>query len=510
MPARQLALPGDWAPRRAMSQTDTWPPRDELSVRTGKLEDMPFTFVDLFAGIGGFHAALTALGGRCDFASEIDPQAAAIYEKNWRTPVHGDIVALTESQMAVPTHDVLTAGFPCQPFSKSGYQRGMDETRGTLFWNICRVLEARRPAVIMLENVRNLAGPRHRETWATIVRSLRDLGYRVSGTPTVFSPHLLPRELGGRPQVRDRVFIVGTYVGRSRAWEEATDEPLLEKRPVGDWDPLRWKLAEDLPLEPDHTIRNLGDYHLSESETHWVTVWDDFVTSLCDRLDGARLPGFPIWADDLVLEPLIKRSTPRWKAEFLQKNSDFYREHRAVIDAWKARHDNLAGLPPSRRKFEWQAQDTGSLWETVMHFRPSGIRAKRATYLPALVAITQTSIIGERRRRITPREAARLQGLPSWFDFGEQLDPATYKQLGNGVNVGAAYYVLRQHVLMDQDDVLETCPSLVRSVLAADPSPDALLECLRDDPDDPARVAPAKPVKARQRAKTAVGALAAQ
>ncbi|MDQ3664154.1 MAG: DNA (cytosine-5-)-methyltransferase, partial [Actinomycetota bacterium] len=142
---------------------------------------MPFTFADLFAGIGGFHGALGALGGECWFASEIDPLAKQVYEANWRTAAEGDLVPLTEAAMSVPPHDVLAAGFPCQPFSKSGFQRGMNETRGTLFWNICRILQERKPAVILLENVRNLAGPRHEHEWEVIVGALRDLGYRVSG-----------------------------------------------------------------------------------------------------------------------------------------------------------------------------------------------------------------------------------------------------------------------------------------------------------------------------------------
>lgn len=120
---------------------------------------------------------------------------------------------------------------------------------------------------------------------------------------------------------------------------------------------------------------------------------------------------------------------------------------------------------PGRRKLEWQAQGTGSLWDTVMHFRPSGIRAKRPTYLPALVAMNQTSIVGSQRRRITPREAARLQGLPDWFDFGNQPDALTYKQLGNGVAVGAAYHVFREHVMSDPD----VAPH-IRDAVAASPS----------------------------------------
>ena len=86
-----------------------------------------------------------------------------------------------------------------------------------------------------------------------------------------------------------------------------------------------------------------------------------------------------------------------------------------------------------------------------MHFRQSGIRAKKATYVPALVAITQTTIVGRHRRRITVREGARLQGLPDWYDFVDQANSASYKQLGNGVNVGAVYNVLRAQVLRDLD-----------------------------------------------------------
>jgi DNA (cytosine-5)-methyltransferase 1 len=433
-----------------------------------------FSYADLFAGIGGFHAALGALGGRATFASEIDQQAAKVYSDNWKMEVAGDIIPLTEGTMAVPAHDVLAAGFPCQPFSKSGFQRGMDETRGTLFWNICRVLEERKPGVILLENVRNLAGPRHARTWETIVTTLRDLGYNVSGVPTVFSPHNLPPHLGGRPQTRDRVFITGTYVGQKNAWVDAVDEPLVHNRPVDGWDPMRWDLAADLPLQKDPSARL--EYGLTATETHWIDVWDEFIQIVRPRLLGGRLPGFPIWADALVDDPEIDADTPAWKADFLRKNSEFYQEHRSVLDKWLQRHQYLEHLPASRRKLEWQAQETAGLWETVMHFRPSGIRAKKPTYLPALVAITQTSIIGELGRRITPREAARLQGLPDWFDFGDQPDAATYRQLGNGVNVGAAYYVLRQHVLNDAKSVAKVAPGLLEAVETAPLSPDERLQ----------------------------------
>lgn len=434
--------------------------------------DSPFTFIDLFAGIGGFHAALTAAGGEAVWASEIDDAASRVYADNWKLTPAGDIVPLSDPVVsdAIPAHDVIAAGFPCQPFSKSGRQAGFrDETRGTLFFNICQILEARQPAMILLENVRNLAGPRQKGTWETIVRSLRDLGYRVSSTPTVFSPHLLPLELGGRPQVRDRVFITGTRVGAKRAQAETDYQPLVPLKPVGGWDPQFWDMASF--LDADSSIERIDSYKLSPEETRWIDAWDDFVKSLRTERRGLRLPGFPLWADSFVGQLTIDPATPKWKADFLRKNHEFYVAHRPVIDAWLARWNGLSDFPPSRRKLEWQAQDLESLWECVMHFRPSGIRAKRPTYLPALVAITQTSIIGPRRRRITPREAGRLQGLPEWFSFGGQRDGVSYKQLGNGVSIGAAYFIFRSHVLRDEADLLEIAPDLVAAVKRAGDKP---------------------------------------
>lgn len=437
---------------------------------------MSFTFVDLFAGIGGFHAALSAAGGTCVLASEIDQEASAVYALNWgagvrRTPpsapaVAGDInlLAPEDGKVLVPKHDVLAAGFPCQPFSKSGAQMGVrDKTRGTLFHRILRILDERRPKIVFLENVRNLAGPRHEDTFKTIIDALRDIGYKVSAEPCVFSPHFLPPWQGGSPQIRDRVFILGVYVGRERALAETDVAPVVDRQPVDGWDPQMWDLASTaLPalggiplLQADSDIEHLERYQLSASETKWITAWDDFVSRALEAREGAPLPGFPLWADHFVPsdEVVIDDDTPAWKADFLRKNSRFYEEHQCMVDAWLEDWDYLADFPASRRKLEWQAQQMGSLWDCVIHLRPSGIRAKKPSYVPALVAITQTSIIGPRRRRLTPREAARLQGLPDWFDFGEQGDPATYKQLGNGVNVGAIYFAFREFVRQNRHEL---------------------------------------------------------
>jgi DNA (cytosine-5)-methyltransferase 1 len=437
-----------------------------------------FTFVDLFAGIGGFHAALSALGGKCVYAVEKDPDAAAVYERNWGVSALGDIIEDTADRMTVPKHDVLAAGFPCQPFSKSGFQRGMDEARGTLFWNICEILRVRKPTVVLLENVRNIAGPRHTHEWDVIIRSLRELGYQVSSKPIVFSPHLLPPERGGRPQVRERVFIVGTYVGKRASRVDV--EPSVLHRPVDGWNPQFWDLDEHLPLQSEEELRTTLSLGLNPSEADWVEAWDDFVVTL--RKAGVeKLPGFPVWVDAFIHEDdlIVEDGTPDWKANFLLKNAAFFTKHEDLIEEWLGRWNYLRDFPASRRKFEWQAQDARSLDETVMHLRPSGLRAKRATYVPALVAITQTSILGDRRRRLSPREVARLQGLPEWFDFGDQPAPASYKQAGNGVNVGAAYHVVREHVLTHIDSVRRRRPDLAQAVEISAASPDEAVELLR-------------------------------
>lgn len=438
-----------------------------------------FRFIDLFAGVGGFHAAAKSLGGECVYAVEIDKAAAAVYERNWGHSALGDITRdANDEVMNVPEHDVLLAGFPCQSFSKSGAQRGMDEARGTLFWNIAKIIEHRRPTVVVLENVRNLAGPRHLHEWQIIIETLRDFGYRVSETPAIFSPHLLPPDRGGRPQVRERVFITATY-NPDGVGDELPVRPVVSNADrVDGFDPKEEWHLEDL-LDDSHVIPGCT---LTPSEKLWIDAWDDFVQLMWEAREGRRLPGFPIWADSWrdYKQP-IPPGTPKWKASHLTKNFEFYKAHKAILDKWARRWGVFTdAFPASRRKFEWQAQDTPRLWECVMQMRPSGIRAKRMTYLPALVAITQTSIIGPRERRLSVRETARLQGLPDWFDFGSQPAAASYKQMGNGVNVGVVWHVVRQHVHRDVD-VLKRSPEGMRvleAVLSAPESPDDALDSM--------------------------------
>ncbi|MDR3154280.1 MAG: DNA (cytosine-5-)-methyltransferase [Deltaproteobacteria bacterium] len=159
-----------------------------------------FKYIDLFAGIGGFHMAADALGGRCVFASEIDREATRAYEANYGLAPRGDIKVIGASE--IPDHDIMFAGFPCQPFSIIGNRLGFADIRGTLFFEISRILEAKRPPMFLLENVKQLYTHDQGKTLRTIVRTLERLGYKVS--------HAVLNALDyGLPQKRERTLIAG-------------------------------------------------------------------------------------------------------------------------------------------------------------------------------------------------------------------------------------------------------------------------------------------------------------
>lgn len=432
-----------------------------------------FDFVDYFAGVGGFHAALSGLGGRAVQACEIDPKPAAIYEHNWNLKPQKDVRELARHPELIPEHSVLAGGFPCQPFSKSGRQLGIAEDRGTLFEDVLTILEAKQPPVVMLENVRNLAGPRQQAAWLRILRGLREAGYRVGSRPTVFSPHLLSRASGGAPQVRDRVYILGVWVGRDRAMTEVDLDPVVPHMVEAGWNVTDWSIESDVLL-PDPPPGEIQRYKLSGDEITWIDTWNELLAMLGD----AKLPGFPLWEFAWhERRPNGYRTMPGWKQKLVEQNRDFYLSHRGAIDTWRSRDREvpLSRFPASRRKLEWQAgSGERDLWKHLMQLRPSGIRVKQATYAPALVAMSQTPIFGPRRRRLTPLETARLQGFdPATFSFADQPDSASYKQMGNAVNVGVVRHVFTAFVEKNADDIAACGPagaSILESLGFAVPS----------------------------------------
>jgi DNA (cytosine-5)-methyltransferase 1 len=162
-----------------------------------------FKFIDLFAGIGGMRIPFDAIGGQCVFTSELDPAARTVYASNFdcNHEFNDDITKFDLNPDAVPSHDLLLAGFPCQPFSNAGKRLGFEDTRGTLFFSIANIIRAKQPRVVLLENVRGLKSHAEGQTFSTIVDVLVKLGYSVSHS-------VLNARDYGLPQNRSRLFIV--------------------------------------------------------------------------------------------------------------------------------------------------------------------------------------------------------------------------------------------------------------------------------------------------------------
>jgi len=425
-------------------------------------------FVDLFAGLGGFHQALRTLGHKCVFACEIDSELREIYADNFPDisdkRIFGDIRNCKDD---VPNHDILCAGFPCQPFSKSGTQKGLkDKTRGTLFHEILHVLERRRPEYVILENVGNFERHDEGRTWKIVRESLEKLRYDVQGTEHVTSGGvglLSPQHLGF-PHSRERFYIVARQ-------GKLPSEPL----PRGDRSCVT-SLADIVQSADELCERDHVETVLSNQQWDCIEHWNALLSKL-PQLE-AELPSFPIWGDEFAATYPFKNYTPSaaskkelqkavnghlpksrvtrdelmqllpnyarseveqfppWKVEFIRQNRAWFKKYsRFFGKQWLSK---LKEFPPSLRKLEWNCQgEERDLWRHVLQFRPSGLRVKRYSASPSLVAMTSTQIpiLGPEHRFLTRVEALRLQGFPDTHRVPQYRSTA-FKALGNAVHVG--------------------------------------------------------------------------
>ncbi|WP_329846746.1 DNA cytosine methyltransferase [Stenotrophomonas hibiscicola] len=422
------------------------------SLQSNRRNMSHFRFVDLFAGLGGFHLALQRVGGKCVFAAEWKEHLRLLYQQNFGLMPEGDITLVDPGSL--PDHDVLTAGFPCQPFSKAGEQLGFECTeQGSLFFNVAEILRIKRPPFFILENVPNLLKHDEGRTWQEIQRILTvDLRYDIRAEK--FSPHNF-----GIPQIRERVYIVGSL------------------KPLEDFEWPKTSSAET-NIESVLDDNPVAAKRLSARAIQCLTIWEEFLMACPPDVE---LPSFPLWSMEWgatypfeettpyalrkkfgyaglqgfkgshgkrigYLKTLEERwdslpshaktaqiKFPKWKVDFIRQNREFYDKNREWIDPWLPK---ILEFPSSFQKLEWNVKGgKRDIWSYVIQFRASGVRVKRRTTAPSLIAMTDTQvpIIAWQKRYMTPTECARLQSLDGLKSLPSSPTRA-FHALGNAVN----------------------------------------------------------------------------
>ena len=448
----------------------------------------PYTFIDLFAGLGGFHLALQQLGCKCVFASELKEDLRKLYQLNFpeldEKYLKGDITMVDVND--IPSHDILCGGFPCQPFSQAGKRLGFqDEGRGDLFFKICEIIQHHRPRYIFLENVSNLKGHDNGDTWRVIKRELEKLGYYVP-EPEILSPHQF-----GIPQHRRRIYIVGLRKDLIDSKEPKPFEFPNEKKEKN-CDITTIIDSSDTDIQP-----------LALKTLQQLKIWQKFLTELKKR--NRAIPRFPIWAmefdadyeyediapfkqtkkqlkghkgklgweingpskEDCLRQLPIYAQTdtadkfPEWKIRYIRQNREFCTENSDWLCTWI---EHIKDWDNSHQKLEWNCRgnNDGDLKHKIIQFRASGIRVKLPTFSPALNLVgTQVPILPwielpkecipvysdeeleqygltqddiRFGRYLSTKEAAALQGMGK-LKFGHLSRTRIYEALGNAVNV---------------------------------------------------------------------------
>ena len=391
-------------------------------------------FIDLCCGIGGFHYALKNLGYNCVLASDIDEHCRDNYEKNHKIKPKGDLTKIKIE--SIPEFDILCAGFPCQPFSKAGDQKGFKDDRGNIFFDICNIIEYHKPKYLILENVRNLSSHDSGNTWNVIKNKINELNYYTYEKPIILNTLYF-----GVPQSRERVVIMC----KRKDLGELPVLPSISKK-----NRKQTNLNNIIDKKTDERYKIVGK--IKETEE----VWSEFLSICSDN--NIKIPKFPIWTDWLDSngegtsvtkynnklskvenDKIIKKKQDAFYKKYtnwIDKNREFYKNNKKLLKPWIERSRNKKLWKGAVRKMEWQTtSDSLKINQVLWSPRGSGIRIKDLNYTPTLVAMTSMiPIYGPEGRYLTPRECARLQSFPEDYKIHEN-DNVAYKQFGNAVNV---------------------------------------------------------------------------
>ena len=436
-----------------------------------------YKFIDLYAGLGGFHQALSSLGHVGVWASEYNLNLRELYAKNFPgTPIEGDIFKVDID--SIPDHDIICGGFPCQPFSRAGYMKGFaDESKGNHFFRILDIIDSKSkiqkpPKYIFLENVETLLKHDNKNTYKVISNCLEERGYEIASK--ILSPHEF-----NVPHHRRRLFIVGVL--KTKGGLKSFDFPKPLDLNATTIDSILDKSMKPLPGE------NLD---LKDEPVAVIKMWQDFIENFPE---DKKLPGFPIWSHEWgatypfeshtpssvplgILkssigihgikitgnsrEEIISKYIPRyaqkgdlfpsWKKDYIRKNRNFYTENKIYIDDFLRRHPEMYAFDFSWQKLEWSCQGAPRTFEDkILQFRPSGLRVKLDNWAPALTTVrTQNVYIPRLGRKLSLREIAKLQSmeleyLPDIYD-GKFIPNGGYRAFGNAVNVDVVRLIAKE------------------------------------------------------------------
>ena len=400
-------------------------------------------FVDLFAGLGGFHYGMSSAGFECVFASELDPELRKLYEFNYGLKVWGDIRKAVEDD--IPEHDVLCAGFPCQPFSLAGSKRGTEcPESGRLIDEILRIAKHRRPEFLILENVPNILTIANGSFWQYINTTFGKLGYKL--IHKIISPEDI-----GIPQNRKRLFVIGSLnhdLLELFEWPEPQDGKYLQDilddslphkvvEPRKRVQLMRWQQLLNKCSLPE----KMPSLSISAQEfgaTYPIDFTNLTLNELrnCKGAYGQNLSDCRTWNDVLSKMPSYCRKTrrvPQWLIKSVHYSRNIYRQNVDILDQWSKDFDKQHN---SWQTLEWRGYKTKRLLsDHILQFRASGIRVLKPEKAPSLIAMTATQvpIIGWKMRYISKYEAAKLQNLHGLTKIPNN-DFRAFKAFGNAVN----------------------------------------------------------------------------